>query len=77
MVRQKTRVQESVKNHKQKCNFCGADAEYDFKTVFGGRWAFGCQECFDRHNLAGVGIGKGSKLYGKGKIMEGHRDDIR
>lgn len=45
-----------------KCNFCGADAEYDFKTVTG-QWAFGCREDYEAYRLyANLGTGMGQRL---------------
>lgn len=54
-----------IESHRvPKCNFCEKDAEYDFKTIYNGMWAYGCKECFERLNVGGLGIGLGSELFG-------------
>lgn len=45
-----------------KCNFCGAEAQYDFKTV-NGQWAYGCEEDYQAYRLYQIlGTGMGQKL---------------
>lgn len=44
------------------CDFCGEEAHYDFKTVFG-PWANGCDADYIRHRLYSIlGTGKGQRL---------------
>lgn len=45
---------------KKKCDFCGALAKYDGKTITG-PWANMCDDCFGEHGV-GLGTGKGQKL---------------
>ena len=46
------------------CQFCGdakIPAEYDAKTIFGGRWAYLCAECYADVGV-GLGIGLGQRV---------------
>lgn len=45
-----------------RCDFCGKEAEYDFKTKMG-PWANGCQEDWEQNRyFTGLGLGMGQKL---------------
>jgi len=44
------------------CDFCGAEAEYDFKTQQG-PWAYGCEEDYEAFRLyIKLGTGMGQRL---------------
>ena len=46
----------------KRCDFCGAEALYDFKTQMG-PWANGCQEDYEAYRLyQNLGTGMGQKL---------------
>lgn len=43
------------------CDICGEQAAYDFQTNLGGRWAYGCVECYltlRAHDTLGTGRGQ-------------------
>lgn len=42
-----------------KCDFCGAEARYDFRTAMG-PWAMGCHQCWEMYRMYDdLGTGKG------------------
>ena len=43
-----------------KCDFCGAQARYDGKTIHGA-WGYMCLGCFGEHGI-GLGLGRGQEL---------------
>jgi len=48
----------------KRCDFCQrakSSAWYDARTIHGGRWAFMCQQCWEKNRLSpdlGTGIGQ-------------------
>lgn len=43
------------------CDFCGAEARFDFRTVYR-PWANGCGRCFFEHGPGQLGTGHGQLL---------------
>jgi hypothetical protein len=50
----------NILGNRKKCQFCGANAVYDGRTV-DGPWAYMCQQCMYNHGV-GLGLGRGQRL---------------
>lgn len=53
----------SILHELPKCSFCERKALYDFKSIIGGQWAYGCIDHWRIYRMhESLGAGKGQAL---------------
>lgn len=58
--------EETLVTTKPDCDFCGAEASFDGKTILG-PWAYMCDAHWKSHGLGQLGTGRGQRLVLKAK----------